>query len=228
VHTESLSSRGPRAARPDEHVKAILRSRYTRAVDVELDERVTFRMDEVLFQARPDHWARIWPAAIALSRALLEEPPAVATPFARELGCGMGLVSMTLAHLGIRTEATDRNRTALAFVSSNSRLNGLAGVSAHFLDWHDPHGETAHLTVAADVAYEGNSPTLLFGLAQTSGLVAPGGTLMLSGPRRRGKLLDELVSMLRYCGYSHREATRDVEWQGGRHEIAIHSLVRPR
>lgn len=224
----SLSALPLRGPPVNEHVREILRNRQARQVDVALDERLTFRMDEVLLQARPDHWSRIWPAAIALSRCLLEEPLAAVPPFARELGCGMGLVSMTLAHLGVRTEATDRNLTALAFASRNALHNGLKGLSVRHLDWHDPHGEAARLTVAADVAYEGESPTLLYGLLHTAGLVAPGGTLMISGPRRRAILLEELVSMLRYCGYSHRESTRDVDWRGELHEISIHSLVRSR
>ena len=192
-----------------------------------LTSALSFRMQEVLFQNRPNHWSRIWPSSVALSRWLLEQIKGSLPLSAKELGCGMGLVSMTLAHLGIATEGTDREPTALAFALSNAERNALVGFSASYLDWSEPIGEATQLMVAADIMYEQETPALVFRLLQTAGMLLPLGRLIIGGPRVRAAPLKELISMLADQGYSHLEALRLVDWEGRIEEIDIHVLTRP-
>lgn len=204
-----------------------LRGFASRILDVRLTSALSFRMQEVLFQNRPNHWSRIWPSSVAVSRWLLEQLQGSLPVSAKELGCGMGLVSMTLAHLGIRTEGTDREPTALAFAARNAERNALQGFSASYLDWSEPEGEASSLLVAADILYEQETPALVFALLQTAGLLLPSGRLLIGGPRARPAPLKELILMLADQGYSHFEEMRLVDWEGRTEEIDVHLLGRP-
>jgi predicted nicotinamide N-methyase len=194
---------------------------------VELTAALSFRMQEVRFQPRPDHWSRIWPTSVALSRWLLEQVQGSLPASARELGCGLGLVGMTLAHLGVATEGTDREPKALAFAARNAANNAVAGFTAAHLDWGEPEGEATLLMVAADILYEPESPARVFALLQTAGLLLPLGRLLIGGPRSRPAPLAELIAMLAGQGYSHEAEMRPVDWEGRTEEIDIHTLARP-
>ena len=213
-----------------QRVRAIptdLRAFDSRTLDVMLTAALSFRMDEVLGQDRPNHWSRIWPSAVALSRWLLDQTAGTLPASAKELGCGMGLVSMTLAHLGITIEGTDRDRTALAFALRNAERNALPGFTATYLDWGDPEGNATALLVAADILYEKEAPARVFGLLHTAGMLLPRGRLLIGGPRARAVPLAELVSRLSDQGYAHGEEMRLVDWEGHREEIDVHVLTRP-
>jgi predicted nicotinamide N-methyase len=204
-----------------------LRSFVVRNVDVWLTPALTFRMQEALDQLQPNHWARIWPSSLALSRWLLDQVHGSLPVRARELGCGLGLVSMTLAHLGVETEGTDREPAAIAFARSNAGRNDLHGFTASLLDWSEPHGAATQLMAAADIMYERESPARVFALLETSGLLAPGGRLLIGGPRARRALLGELVARLGDEGYAHVEELRLVDWEGRTQEVDVHVLTRP-
>lgn len=139
----------------------------------------------------------------------------------------MGLVSMTLAHLGLITEGTDREPIALAFALENALRNGLAGFSASKLEWSDGDGVPTSLLVASDVIYEAGAPELLFALIETDGLLSPGGRLLLGVPQARTELLDTFVNRLQLGGYAHSEGARVVDWEGREEAIDVHVLTRP-
>jgi len=194
---------------------------------VQLRDELSFEVLEVRGQPRPDHWARVWPTSVAMSRWLLDQPLGSLGAVATELGCGMGLVSLTLAHLGLRTEGTDRQPLALAFARRNALVNELEGFSASVLDWRSVGGSPTALIVASDVVYDAGAPELLFALVQTAGLLAPGGRLLLGGPRARTELLEVLVGLLCASGYAHEVQARPVEWEGRSELIDLHLLTRP-
>jgi predicted TPR repeat methyltransferase len=162
-----------------------------------------------------------------MSRWLLDQPLGSLGAVATELGCGMGLVSLTLAHLGLRIEGTDRQPLALAFARRNAVVNELAGFSASVLDWRGTRGTPSALIVASDVVYDEGAPELLFALLQTAGLLSPGGRLLLGGPRARTELLDVLVALLCASGYAHAQEASQVEWEGRSETIDLHLLTRP-
>lgn len=239
VRTHLPSHRGNPRTEQSAHARALLlkerpatpgrfdRHRF-REVTVALTPALSFRMLGFRAPERGAHWARVWPSSIALSRWLLERPSGWLADSAIELGCGLGLVSMTLAHLDVRVEATDRESSALLLVEENAELNGLPGVTTGLLDWEKPSTPGTSLLVSADALYEETSPPLLFTLIHREGLLLPGGTLVLADPRRRHQHLDELIGWLQDEAYAHEEIEDlTVDWEGSKDVIAIHVLRRP-
>lgn len=204
-----------------------VRAYTSRTLSVAVSEALTFQMHEVLAQPRPNHWSRVWPTSVAMSGWLLDQAIGSLPLSALELGCGMGLVSMTLAHLGLRIEGTDREPVALAFALKNAARNALTGFSASLLDWGGDTGTPTQLLVASDIVYEESAPERLFTLMQTSGLLAPGGRLLLGVPHARTELLDALVARLQDHGYTHLLEARVVPWEGRDEAIDLHVLMRP-
>jgi predicted nicotinamide N-methyase len=196
-------------------------------VTVELQPDVVFQLLEVLAQPRPNHWARVWPTAVAMSRWLLSEPREGLPSSAVELGCGMGLVSLTLAHLGVTIEGTDRQPLALVFAEENAARNGLLGFTTRALEWSGEAGAATQLLVASDVVYEAAAPATLFALVHSAGLLAPGGRLVLGVPNARIELMDELLRLFSDVGYAHREEAWTVHWDGRDEAITLHVLERP-
>ena len=194
---------------------------------MQLTKLLSFRLLELRFPPRGSHWSRVWASSIAMSRWLLTRPQRSLPRSAKELGCGLGLVSLTLAHLGVRSEGTDREAVALALTAENADRNALVGVTVSHLDWSEPTGGAVALVVASDVLYDQGSPGRLFTLLQTHGLLSPGGQLLVSGPRARPFLLDELVVTLEAVGYAHDVDCVPVDWNGRTEEVDVHLLRRP-
>jgi predicted nicotinamide N-methyase len=106
---------------------------------------------------RLPYWADLWPSAIALSEFLATRR-AVPAPGARalELGCGMGLVSATLALAGYEVLATDYYDDALEFARFNALRNAGAEIGTRNVDWRHFPTDLGRfdLVVASDVLYE--------------------------------------------------------------------------
>lgn len=164
-----------------------------------------------------------------MSRWLLDQPRLSLPTAALELGCGMGLVSLTAAHLGLLIEGTDRQEIAVDFSARNATRNELSGFRSSQLEWstRGPAHLASQLLLASDVLYEPEAAQPLFELIQTGGLLAPGGMLVLAVPRERRELVDLFVARLRALGYRHRLDPRGVEWEGEDRFIDIHMLSRP-
>jgi predicted nicotinamide N-methyase len=194
---------------------------------VDLGPERTFEILEVLGQPRPSHWARVWPTSIAMSRWLLAQAPGSLPSHATELGCGMGLVGVTLAHLGIVTRGTDREPLALEYAARNAARNGVVGYSTSRLEWSEPSGHSTQLVVASDIVYELGAPEALFALLEDGGLLGRSGRLLLGVPQARTMLTDELVARLRAHGYGHALETSDVDWNGELVGVNLHLLTRP-
>ncbi len=200
---------------------------FHRNVDVAVSAQVTFQILEALFPPRPNHWARVWPTGVALSRWVLEQAPGSLGAHAVELGCGVGLLGVTLAHAGLATLGTDRQPMALAFAARNALNNAVAGFNTGLLDWADSQHGAQRFIVASDVLYEPETPEHLFGLLHTRGMLAPGGRLLLGCPRARPAPLEVLVERLCAQGYVHCVHDRSVDWEGRVEDIGLHTLVRP-
>lgn len=194
---------------------------------VELRPGVVFQLLEAVAQPRPNHWARVWPTALAMSRWLLDQPPASLPREALELGCGMGLVSVTAAHLGLVTHGTDREPLAIALALENAERNGVVGLTTSLLEWSDAITTSTPLLLASDLVYEASSPDVLYALVHTAGLLAPEGLLVMAGPTSRAELANTLVTRFRATGYSHQSYTLQVEWEGHHDQVELHTLRRP-
>lgn len=194
---------------------------------MELRPDVIFQLLEAVAQPRPNHWSRVWPTALAMSRWLLDQPTASLPRTAFELGCGMGLVSVTAAHLGIVTHSTDREPLAIALALENAERNGVVGLTTSLLEWSDPTTTSTPMLLASDLVYEPSSPDALFSLTHTAGLLAPSGVLVMAGPTARAELANTLVSRFRDVGYAHTCEALQVEWEGHADTVELHTLRRP-
>jgi predicted nicotinamide N-methyase len=116
-----------------------------RPVDPEalLDEDA-FARDEFL-----PYWAELWPAGLALARAL---PPSLAGTSVVELGCGLGIPSLVAAARGAEVLATDWAEDAVSLLRRNAARNAVA-LRAEVRDWRTFDG-SFDLALAADVLYE--------------------------------------------------------------------------
>jgi predicted nicotinamide N-methyase len=103
-----------------------------------------FAQDEFL-----PYWAELWPAGLALARALPRRLEGVGVV---ELGCGLGVPSLVAAARGAHVTATDWADDAIELLRENAARNGVA-VDARAVDWREVDGRF-DLVLAADVLYE--------------------------------------------------------------------------
>src|SRR5205814_4366642 len=68
------------------------------------------------------YWAELWPAGLALARAL---PLRLDGLRVVELGCGLGIPSLVAAARGARVTAIDWAADAIALLHTNAAANGL-------------------------------------------------------------------------------------------------------
>src|SRR5215208_826490 len=95
------------------------------------------------------YWAELWPAGLALARALPQRLDGVRVV---ELGCGLGVPSLVAAARSAQVTATDWAVEAVDLLRVNATRNRLH-VEARVADWRDIEGDF-DLALAADVLYE--------------------------------------------------------------------------
>ncbi len=170
------------------------------------------------------YWAELWPAAVGLSRWLCEQSAEYPFRSVVELGCGLGLVAITLSRLGRYVRATDFVEDALVFTAHNGIANRAANnLSVAYLDWSNPVGPPADLIVASDVAYDRKNHPYLNRVLR--GLLTAGGQLILSDPRRPAAR--PFIALLKEGGYEHAQDSVSVNWKSTQHTIDIHLFQKP-
>jgi SAM-dependent methyltransferase len=152
-----------------------------------------FEHDEYL-----PYWAQIWPASLLLADARAAwRTPRCDPPHVLEIGCGLGLVSLVLSHLGYPVLASDYDRDALAFVAENARRNQLPLPQTRPLDWRGAYADLSfERIVGADVLYETRHlrPVAQF----THAHLKPGGFALMADPNRM--TADDFETVARHCG----------------------------
>jgi predicted nicotinamide N-methyase len=147
--------------------------------DALIDEE-EFAQDE-----RLPYWAELWPSSMALARHVLREEH-LADKRAVELGCGVGLPSVTVLARGGDITATDHYEAALDFARYNALVNLSRELRTRILDWHMPRTQGLgyfDLVLLADVLYERRNVAALTALIPT--LLTPGGEVLLADPGRK-------------------------------------------
>lgn len=131
---------------------------------------------------RIPYWAVLWPSAPVLARWLLDRQ-AWSGVHVLELGCGAGLVGLSLAAAGARVLQTDLFPEAAALARRNAHLNGIAGAGHAAADWrHWPFRRSWPVIVGSDLLYERYSHASLLRVLDLS--LAPGGVVYLADPGR--------------------------------------------
>jgi predicted nicotinamide N-methyase len=150
----------------------LLRPRDAEAL---LDEHA-FEHEEYL-----PYWAELWPSALALARAVGSR--ALRGARTLELGCGLGLPSITAALAGGRVLATDWSTEAIAMTAANAERNG-ATLETLVCSWTAPEPLLARapydLILASDVLYEARNADVLLEL-----LPQLGNDVWLADPGRK-------------------------------------------
>jgi predicted nicotinamide N-methyase len=95
------------------------------------------------------YWAELWPAGLALARALPDQLEGVRVV---ELGCGLGVPSLVAAARGAGVTAVDWAADAIDLLRENASRNDLTLELVH-ADWRSFDGRF-DLALAADVLYE--------------------------------------------------------------------------
>ncbi len=147
--------------------------------DALIDEE-EFDQDE-----RLPYWAELWPSSVALARHVLREEH-LAGKRVVELGCGVGLPSVTALARGAGITATDHYEAALDFARYNALVNLGRELRTRILDWHTPRAQGLgyfDLVLVADVLYEQRNVAALTALILT--LLTPCGEVLLADPGRK-------------------------------------------
>ena len=172
------------------------------------------------------YWAEIWPSSIGLAKWLHENISHVSTPkgWVKELGCGVGLVGISLAAMGWHVEATDYVYDALILATENARINKVKNRHrVSYLDWKNPVGEFSDCIVASDIIYEKKNHKYLGRLLDSQ--LARGGNLFISDPQRVAS--KEFVRLLKQTGYRHQLESIELKHGLLNHAIDIHHFVKP-
>ena len=169
--------------------------------DALIDERA-FADDEFL-----PYWAELWPSGVGLARAIADRAWGGAPVV--ELGCGLGLPSVTAALGGARVLATDWSADALLAVQRAAADND-ATLDTLRVDWAAPDELVARgpfrAVLAADVLYEARNIAPL--LALIPRLLAPGGELWLADPGRA--TADAFLAATAEAWERHTAGARDL------------------
>lgn len=189
----------------------------------ELLDRMVEQEGRMVRVDRFPYWAEIWPASLGLARWLCQKTPAIGTGWTRELGCGLGVVGLTLAALGWKVEATDYVEDALIFATYNAQKNKLSDRHrVAYLDWSNPVGKACDCLVASDVVYEKKNHVYLNRVLRA--LLQPGGRFYLSDPQRRSA--KRFVEMLVKQRYEHRVETVTQCLGSIDYRVNIHEFIK--
>lgn len=123
------------------------------------------------------YWAYLWPAAIHMSRAVMQTDWPQGTRVL-ELGCGVGLVGVAARAKGCRVTMTDYDAKSVAVSLHNARLNGFEDVEARELDWRVPPQETYPVILGCDLLYEQRNLAPILELLES--MLEPGGICWLA------------------------------------------------
>lgn len=128
-------------------------------------------------------WAKIWPSAEAMSSFLKTEPHWIEGKHVLELGAGIGLPSLSMAHYASTMVISDHAAAAVELIEKNIQYLGLQHVKAMRLDWNDfPDDITADTVLLSDINYAPDQFNSLLRLIRK--FLEQSTTIILSTPKR--------------------------------------------
>jgi ETFB lysine methyltransferase len=174
-------------------VRELERSFVTTTVDVEVaGESLSIlkprNSDDLISEAdyvrdeRLPYWADVWPSSLILARRMANDAGAGRSVL--ELGCGLGIVSITAMRSGFDVLASDYYDDALRFTRANAWRNLGRELAARMIDWRALPADlgTYELIVAADVLYEMAYAELVADALAAA--LAPRGMAIIADPGR--------------------------------------------
>jgi predicted nicotinamide N-methyase len=131
---------------------------------------------------RLPYWADVWPSSVILAKRLAKDAGNGRSFL--ELGCGLGIVSITAMRSGFEVLASDYYDDALRFTRANAWRNLRREPAARMIDWRAlPTDLGSYDTiVAADVLYEMTYAPLIADVLAAA--LARRGTAIIADPGR--------------------------------------------
>lgn len=128
-------------------------------------------------------WAKVWPASIALSRFIVEEPHFASQKNVMEIAAGLGLPSLAAAAYANSVMCTDMIADAVDIINHSIKLNGLNHVNAMQLDWNESDLKlNTDVVLMSDVNYNPADFPRLIRFIQS--ILTVKTTILLSTPQR--------------------------------------------
>ncbi len=128
-------------------------------------------------------WARIWPAAKAMTSFLQKEPQWITNKRVLEIGAGIGLPSFTIADKTASTIISDYSPDAVGLIQKNISYLKINCATAMCLDWNDfPSTIIADTILLSDINYDPSQFEALNSLILY--FINQGSTLIISTPQR--------------------------------------------
>ncbi len=128
-------------------------------------------------------WAKIWPAAIAMSNFLKSEPHWVEGKRVVEIGAGIGLPSFMIANQALEIIISDHAPEAVTLIEKNIQHLALQNTKAMCLDWNDfPDNIYGDTILLSDINY---APAQFEALIQLiKKFLAEGANIIIATPQR--------------------------------------------
>ena len=133
---------------------------------------------------RLPYWADVWPSSVILATCMAKEAGRGRSLL--ELGCGLGIVSVTAMRAGFDVLSTDYYEDALRFTRANAWRSLQREPVTRMVDWREVPSDlgTFDMIVAADVLYEMAYAELVADILAAA--LAPKGTAIIADPGRIG------------------------------------------
>lgn len=161
-------------------------------------------------------WAKIWPAAMALSAFLQNNTELVKGKKLLEIGAGIGLPSFTAAPAASQIILSDIEPEAVELMKENIRQLGLRNATACLLDWNQfPDTITTDLLLLSDINYAPDQFETLLKLIHR--FLQQGTLILLATPQRitASPFAQALAPFIRQTGF------QTVTENGSATDIAI-------
>ncbi len=129
------------------------------------------------------HWAKLWPAALALSDFLHQHVELVQDKNVVELAAGLGMPSLVAARYAKTVCCSDYLEEAVAVIASSVRHLQLSNVTCRILDWDClPEELSADVLLLSDINYDPDQFDRLYQVLQR--FLDQGTILLLATPQR--------------------------------------------
>ena len=174
-------------------VRELERRFVTTTVDVDVaDESLSIlkprNSDDLISEAdyvrdeRLPYWADVWPSSLILAQRIANDAGGGRSLL--ELGCGLGIVSISAMRVGFQVMASDYYEDALHFTRANAWRNLHREPAVRMVDWRALPSDlgTYDMIVAADVLYETVYAQLVAEALVAA--LAPGGLAIIADPGR--------------------------------------------
>lgn len=129
------------------------------------------------------YWAKVWPAALALSSFLVQNKHLIQHKRVLEIAAGLGLPSLVAAQFASTVSCSDYVQEPLDFVEQSIQHNQLNNISCSILNWNDiPKNILTDVLLLSDINYEPTAFKSLLNMLQQ--FLQQSTTIILATPQR--------------------------------------------